>query len=236
LNNWFQFKKFIIRQDKTAMKVGTDGVLLGAWVTVPGSGRVLDIGTGTGLIALMIAQRSGASIEAIEINPDAAQQASENIAESPWAERIKVICISFQEFCKLTLTKYDLIVCNPPFFSNSLKAKTHSRSLARHNDHLELTELVSGVQNLLNPTGHFCVILPAEKESEMTGLIKDNKIFPAKILRIRPVPAKDFKRVLMDFSFSPQQLSEAEMTIESGTRHQYSQEYCDLTGEYYLLG
>jgi tRNA1Val (adenine37-N6)-methyltransferase len=224
----------MIRQEKTAMKVGTDGVLLGAWASVPRNGRVLDIGTGTGLLALMIAQRSVALIEAIEINPDAAKQASENIAESPWADRIKIICISFQEFCKLTLTKYDHIVCNPPFFSNSLKAKTHSRSLARHNDQLELNDLVSGVRDLLSPTGHFCVILPAEKESEISELTKVYNLLPSRILRIRPVPGKDFKRVLMDFTFSPLQLSEAEMTIESGARHQYSREYIDLTREFYL--
>jgi tRNA1Val (adenine37-N6)-methyltransferase len=224
----------MIRQEKTAMKVGTDGVLLGAWASVPKSGRVLDIGTGTGLIALMIAQRSDALIQAIEINPDAAKQASENAAESPWAGRIEVICIPFQEFCKLESAKYDLIVCNPPFFSNSLKAKTHSRSLARHSDQLELRDLVSGVGNLLSPNGHFCVILPAEMESEMIILLSDIKLFPERIIRIRPLPGKEFKRVLMDFSFSPHQLSEAEMTIESGTRHQYTREYLDLTREYYL--
>jgi tRNA1Val (adenine37-N6)-methyltransferase len=233
-NNWFQFKKFLIRQDKTAMKVGTDGVLLGAWATVADCKRVLDIGTGTGLIALMLAQRSDALFDAVEIDPDAANQAATNIAESPWAGRIKVICSSFQDFCKNPSSGYDLIVCNPPFFDNSLKSRTHSRSLARHSDQLELKELTSGVQKLLNPEGHFCVILPADRESEMITISKESNLFPCKIHRIRPVPGKEFRRLLMDFSFSIAKTTESEMIIETAGRHHYSLEYHDLTKEYYL--
>jgi len=216
------------------MKVGTDGVLIGAWATINESLRILDVGTGTGLIACMLAQRSDAIIDAIEIDPDAAIQAKENVKESPWADRIRVICTSFQAYCKNPLSRYDLIICNPPFFINSLKAKTQSRRIARHNHQLEMKELLSGAQSLLNPHGHLCIIFPADKESYLITISKEFNLFPGKILRIRPVPGKVFKRVLMDFSFANQPISETEMTIETGSRHQYSQEYLDLTRDYYL--
>jgi len=233
-NNWFKFKQFIIRQDKTAMKVGTDGVMLGAWAEASGCKRILDVGTGTGLIALMLAQRSDAFIDALEINPEAALQAGENVEESPWAGRISVTCVSFQDFCQTAQFPYDLMVCNPPFFSDSLKAKTSSRSLARHNDSLAMDELISGAKSLLNPNGHFCLILPADKEVEMIALAAAYHLFPAKILRIRPIPRKEVKRVLLDFSFFEQEAKESEMIIETGGRHKYSKEYKNLTSEYYL--
>jgi tRNA1Val (adenine37-N6)-methyltransferase len=234
-NNWFQFKKFIIRQGKTAMKVGTDGVLLGAWAPVSSCLKILDVGTGTGLVALMIAQRSGAVIDAIEIDPGAAEQAASNVLESPWSDRIRIICSSFQDFFKDIPDRYDLIVCNPPFFSDSLKAGTQQRILARHSDSLELKELIGGANKLLGPSGHLCVILPADKEKEMVSLSIDCNLFPSKILRIRPRPTMEFKRVLIDFSFSGKEIQESEMYIESGIRHQYSKEYTELTYDYYLF-
>jgi tRNA1Val (adenine37-N6)-methyltransferase len=233
-NSWFQFKKFIIRQDKTAMKVGTDGVLLGAWSRVQECSRILDVGTGTGLIALMMAQRTKASIDAIEIDPEAAKQACENVIESPWNERINVMCTSLQDFYQASAKKYDLVVCNPPYFKDSLKAGTPSRSIARHSDQLELTELVSCSKILLNTQGRLSVILPADKEPEMISIAKDYDLFPSKILRVRPIPGKEHKRVLMEFSFLRTELQESEMNLETGLRHQYSPEYITLTLEYYL--
>ncbi len=233
-NSGFRFKKFTIRQDQTAMKVGTDGVLLGAWADITGCRRILDVGTGTGLISLMLAQRTEAFIDAIEIDPEAAEQATQNVADSPWPDKINVICSSFQNFYNKPLSKYDLVVCNPPFFSNSLKAKSLTRTLAKHNDTLELGELLKGTINLLNSSGHLSIILPAESEHGMIALSKKNHLFLAKILRIRPIPGKSFKRILMDFSLSDQGLIEREMNIETGPRHQYSKEYLDLTRDYYL--
>jgi len=233
-NNWFSFKQFTVKQDKTAMKVGTDGVLLGAWTNVTECENILDIGTGTGLIALMLAQRAEAQIDTIEIDSEAAKQAEENIAESPWSKRIRVFCSSFQDFYPGRLSRYDLIVCNPPFFNNSLKANTQPRSLARHNDSLSLKELISGSKSILKPFGKLSIITPAENEKLAVSLAEENSLYPMRILRIRPIPGREFKRVLMDFSFSLPTINESEICIETGIRHQYSKEYIDLTREYYL--
>jgi tRNA1Val (adenine37-N6)-methyltransferase len=233
-NSWFQFKKFMVQQDKSAMKVGTDGVLLGAWTSVDGSSKILDAGTGTGLVALMLAQRSTAEIDAVEIDPGSAGQAMENIADSPWPGRIRVFCTSFQEHCKSTTESYDLVVCNPPFFSNSLRAKTNSRTLARHNDKLTLKELVEGSAAILKPNGRLCVILPATSEVEIISIVKEKNLFPSNILRIRPLPGKEFKRILIDFSFTKQKIHEDEIYLESAIHGQYSREYIILTQDFYL--
>ena len=127
-NDYFKFKQFTIHQDKCAMKVGTDGVLLGAWAECANAKGILDIGTGTGLIALMIAQRSNAKIDAVEIDETASKQAKENIKKSLWNDRIEILNISFQDFSKSTNEKYDLIVSNPPYFQNSLYAPDEKRT------------------------------------------------------------------------------------------------------------
>jgi len=232
-NNWFRFKQFTIRQDKTAMKVGTDGVLLGAWACVDGCKKILDAGTGTGLIALMLAQRCRAEIDAIEIDTDAAIQASENVNESLWADRINVIQISFQDFCNSSESKYDMIVCNPPFFKNSLKAQDPSRNLARHFDQLDELELFTGALKLLESDGHLCIIFPAENEKEIISQAKSKGFYPSKILRIRPTSGKSFKRILVDFIFLECLPIEEELTIETGQRHAYSEEYLNLTRDFY---
>jgi len=137
-NTWFRFKQFTIEQEHAAMKVGTDGVLLGAWASAPGAGsRVLDIGTGTGLIALMMAQRTkDAAVDALEIDPSSASQAKENFQNSPWKKRLRCFPSSFQDFSSQCRKQYDLIVCNPPFFSGSKKTASKSKNLARHDDSL----------------------------------------------------------------------------------------------------
>lgn len=149
---FFQFKQFTVWHDKCAMKVGTDGVLLGAWTPVESSARILDIGTGTGLVALMLAQRCSASVIALEIDETAAQQAAENITRSPWGNRIEVVCQDFRLYSnKNNSLKYDTIVSNPPYFTDSLKCPDSQRNTARHNDNLSYEELLKGVSNLLSP-------------------------------------------------------------------------------------
>lgn len=156
----FQFKEFGIRQEQCGMKVGTDGVLLGAWAW--GGRRILDIGTGTGLIALMMAQRFGtAQVDAIDVDEDACRQASENIAASPFADRVSVACARLQDY-NVGDALYDAIVSNPPFFLETLKSPDPQRAMARHADSLPFADLFAGVARLLSETGVFSVVVPVE--------------------------------------------------------------------------
>ena len=155
----FQFKQFTIRHDRCAMKVGTDGVLLGAWANAKGKQRILDIGTGSGLIALMLAQRTDAMITGIEIDPASATQAQENAAASPWADRLQIVATDIAGYT--SYQAFDLIVSNPPFFNEMLLPPGAARSQARHTQALTFEALLFHVQRLLSPEGSFCAILPA---------------------------------------------------------------------------
>lgn len=228
----FQFKQFTIHQDRTPMKVGTDGVLLGAWADVAQAQRILDIGTGTGLIALMAAQRNQtACIDALEIENNAYIQAQENISASPWAKRIKVYQQALQSY--FPTYKYDCILCNPPFFTQSTKAPDKGRTLARHNDTLPLPDLVKHVVRLLKPQGIFCVILPVNESMQLIQFSKPYKLFPEHITRILPTPEKPPKRYLIRFGFQANEILEDELILEF-SRHQYSSEYLHLTAPFYL--
>ena len=228
----FQFKQFVIQQGRTPMKVGTDGVLLGAWADVYRTKAVLDIGTGTGLIALMGAQRNhSALVHAIEIEPEACQQALENIQNSPWANRIQLFPSALQNYFPEIL--YDSIVCNPPFFVHSTKTPNPGRTLARHNDSLPLPDLIRNVQRLLCPEGNFCVILPVNEAQELIKLAQICHLFPAKITRVIPNPGKPPKRLLVKFTFKPGPTVEDELIIEL-SRHCYSDKYKALTQAFYL--
>jgi tRNA1Val (adenine37-N6)-methyltransferase len=232
-NNYFQFKQFTVKQDQCAMKVGTDGVLLGSWVKTENVKRILDIGTGTGLIALMLAQRSEAVIDALEIDEKSAGQALENIGKSPWKERINIICESFQNHSKLNF-RYDLIVSNPPFFINSLHAPDAIRTTARHDDKLSFNEIIEGVVNLLIPEGKFCLIWPYSDFQLIKTISNEAGLYDNRILYIFPAPDKPIKRVMIEFSFIKKRLEESDLTIEKYGRNGYSEEYKNLTKDYYL--
>ena len=235
-NTWFRFKQFTIQQEHTAMKVGTDGVLLGAWASVPVPGsRVLDVGTGTGLIALMIAQRTrDVWVDALEIDPSSARQANENIQNSPWKERMNCIHSSFQDYASKCKYQYDQIICNPPFFSASSKTPSKEKNLARHDDSLSLRDIFKGSVTLMKGTTIISLILPVDKEEQAFDLILEHQMYCKRRTRVTPAPGKSPNRVLLEFSFIPGKCHEDDITIETGKRHRYSDKYKNLTDGFYL--
>jgi len=233
-NTYFKFKQFTINQDRCAMKVGTDGVLLGSYTDVKSAQNILDIGTGTGLIALMLAQRSKAKIIAIEIEKQASIQAKENIENSKFNSQIEVINASLQEYEKTTNNKFDLIVSNPPYFQNSYKAETDQRTTARHTTELTYTELISNSEKLLSKNGAICIIIPEDEEQNLIEIANENNLFVIDILKIKPTPTKRPKRVILTFSKTEKPLTQSELIIEDKGRHNYSDKYIELTKEFYL--
>ncbi len=233
-NSYFKFKQFTIIQNKSAMKVGTDGVLLGAWANCNHAKNILDIGTGTGLIALMLAQKSQAKIDAVEINISAVEEAKLNIQNSPWQNRISVFHTSFQEFAQNSKKKYDLIVSNPPYFTQSKKAQQLARTYARHNDSLSAADLYKGVSLLLADKGELNIIIPADDFTKYIEAASIVQLYCTKILWVEPTPKTPPKRVLLAFEKFDCGCSENTIIIESNGRHQYSDDYKELTKDYYL--
>ena len=235
-NQWFKFKKFEIQQQNSAMKVGTDGVLLGAWAGEGSPECALDIGAGTGLISLMLAQRfPDLSVDAVEINPYACLDAEMNFHNAPWKERLSLFKMSFQEFVtENPHREYDLIVSNPPYFSQALNSANSSRSLARHDHWLSLGEIISLSAGLLSEKGYISLIIPYERYNEVLEYASMENLFPCRILLIRPVPGKKPHRFTIELSRKKTQIYECEMVIENSGRHQYSQEYIQLTRDFYL--
>ena len=233
-NHTFEFKQFSIKQDKCAMKVGTDAVLLGAWVNIDGAKNVLDIGTGTGIIALMIAQKSTILIDAIDIDKEACIQAQENVNGCKWSDRIKVQHISMQELSLQSKKKFELIVSNPPYFVDSSKALEEARTTARHTDFLSYDELIEGISKLLTSEGKFCVILPFKEGEMFRDMAQEKSLFLTKLTRIKTRIDKTEKRLLMQFEFKRNTFNENSIVIEKDERHSYSNEYIELTKDYYL--
>jgi tRNA1Val (adenine37-N6)-methyltransferase len=235
-NSFFKFKQFTIQQNGSAMKVGTDGVLLGAWTTVEKSKRILDVGTGSGLIAIMLAQRtcSDVQIDAVEIDHFAYLQSIENIKACPWKNRINCIHQSFQDFSNHNQEKYDVIVSNPPYFLNGLKAKTESRSAARNADYLPFKDLLNGAMKLLNPEGVLSVVLPIEEGNYFMNLAHKIGFYLKRKFQVLPNPGKPAKRYLLEFSLQKCSVKEEELIVENGQRHVYSSEYVELTKDFYL--
>lgn len=232
-NDYFKFKQFVIHQEKCAMKVGTDGVLLGAWTDCTNAHNVLDIGTGTGLIALMIAQGSNAKIDAVEIDDEACKQAKENVINSPWKDQVQIINKSFQEFESIN-NKYDLIVSNPPYFQNSLYASNEKRTDARHNSNLELDDLISGALKLLSEKGKLSIILPYLEGTMFILKAAENGLYCVRQTKVLPKPDKEPKRLLLEFMKEKMPLVEQELIIELNKRHEYSDAYKNLTKDFYL--
>ncbi len=234
-NNYFQFKQFRIVQERSAMKVGVDGVLLGAWADTAHAKRILDIGTGTGLIALMMAQKNSlAQIDAVEIEQEALQEALRNIQQSPWSNRIQLKSGSFQEFTETIHRKYDLIVSNPPFFSNGHQAPQKNRAQARHSDSLPLPVLISGAAGLLAENGKIALVLPIENLQELKQLAILNNLYISRLCRIKPNPQKPDFRILAELVRSECITREETLMIEFEKHFDYTPEYQALTCDFYL--
>lgn len=233
----FKFKNFTIQQDRCAMKIGTDGVLLGAWASLGNHPfSILDIGTGTGIIALMMAQRSSAElIDALEIDEDAYEQAVENFENSDWGDRLFCYHAAFDEFVEEMQEeeKYDLIISNPPFYSDEYTSGNAQRDQARFADALPFEELLQGVSLLLSEEGKFNVIIPKKEEETFLKIAEQNHLFPHRITRVKGDVNSEVKRSLMEFGFEKKELNPTELTIEN-SRHNYTPEYIELVKDFYL--
>jgi tRNA1Val (adenine37-N6)-methyltransferase len=232
----FQFKQFSLEQDRTAMKIGTDGVLLGAWTPVEKNiFSILDIGTGTGIIALMLAQRSSASqIDALEIDENAFEQATDNFENSPWNDRLFCFHAALDEFVEEPEDEYDLIVSNPPFYSEDYKSSNDQRDLARFQDAMPFEDLVEAAALLLSENGIFSVIIPFKEEENFLALAKKYKLFPLKITRVKGTPTTETKRSLLAFSRNENRTLRVDELIIETARHIYTPEYIALTKDFYL--
>lgn len=231
----FQFKEFTVQQDRCAMKIGTDGVLLGAWASLnhfPNS--ILDIGTGTGVIALQLAQRSSAElVDALEIDDDAYEQAMSNFETSPWGDRLFCYHAGFNEFTKEIDDKYELIVSNPPFYSENYKSNNKKRDMARFEDALPFEHLLAGSAKLLSKNGKACFIIPFAEEKKFLQLANQVHLYPNLITRVKGTPLSEIKRSLLELSFTDCHTRVEELIIET-SRHQYTDEYIELTKDFYL--
>lgn len=227
----FNFKQFSVRQTLSAMKVGTDGVLLGAWAQSENPQTILDIGSGTGLISLIAAQRfPSAEISALEIDKDAFEESNFNFQQSQFADRLNAIHSSLQDF--KTDQKFDLILSNPPFFK-ATQPNLESRTKARQHTSLKFEELLSETSKMLNPNGNAALIIPFLEEQNFLEIAKNEELFPLKITRVKGLAHKDFKRSLILFSNQNGNLITDELTIEID-RHIYTPEYIELTRDFYL--
>ena len=233
----FRFQRFSVDDDQCGMKIGTDAVLLGAWTRVENGLRIMDIGTGCGLIALMLAQRTEttcAQIDAIDIEEKATEQASKNFACSPWPSRMAVEHSSLQEFTKTHFAvKYDLCVCNPPFFKNSFPSQEPRKRMARHSTALTHQQLITNAKRLLKDTGRLCLVLPFDQVKLTVVCANENGLHLRRQTSVRPLPSRPFKRALLDFGAQPIEPIYDELTIEN-SRHDYTAEYAALTRSFHL--
>ena len=248
----FRFKKFEVVNERSAMKVNTDGVLLGAAMTISPSDRtMLDVGTGTGTIALMAAQRLSSAIlnsssvilnevknpriDAIDIDEASASEASANFINSPWNSILRAHHLSLEEFAASAETVYDLIFSNPPYFEDSLTAPDERKSTARHtSDGLSYRDIFEFAKDRLSENGRVSLVLPADQEAALTRYARMCGLYLFRILRVRTVPRKAPSRIIAEFSITRcAELSEELLTIQDEGK--YTQEYLSLTGDFYLF-
>ena len=232
----FQFKQFSLEQDRCAMKVGTDGVLLGAWTSIENNPiSILDIGSGTGVIALMLAQRSNAEqIDALEIDEEAYEQSVDNFENSPWSDRLFCFHAGLDEFVEEPEDEYDLIISNPPFYTDDYRSDNEQRDLARFADAIPFEDLIEAADLLLSENGIFAVIIPFKEEENFLALAKEYELYPLKITHVKGTPTTEIKRSLLAFSRNESVNFPIDELIIETSRHQYTAEYIAMTRDFYL--
>lgn len=235
----FTFKQFKIHQDKCAMKVGTDGVLLGAWADTEGANSILDIGTGTGVIAIMLAQKTESKdvlVHAVEIDDAAVEQARDNMANAPFASRLSVFHDSIQEFAKKHTIKYDLVVSNPPFFTGGTLSSNGDKTNVRHTVKLPHGDLLNATRELLDKNGRFCVILPLIEGLRFIEIARSYGFYLTRRSDVRPKQDKGIERLLLQFELSNRTFSHDELIIQnSRDERDYSEGYRELTKDFYTI-
>jgi tRNA1Val (adenine37-N6)-methyltransferase len=232
----FSFKQFTVQQDRCAMKIGTDGVLLGAWCPVDNNPfSILDIGAGTGILSLMLAQRSNAEqIDSIEIDEEAYEQCVENFENSPWSDRLFCFHAGLDEFVEEPEDEYDIIISNPPFYSENYKTDSSQRDLARFQDALPFEDLIEAADLLLSENGIFAVIIPYKEEERFIDLCAEVELFPVKVTRVKGSHTTPIVRSLLAFKrYELSVLTADELVIEI-SRHEYTDDYINLTKDFYL--
>ena len=231
----FHFKQFSVRHDRCAMKVGTDAVLLGAWVDVSNAATILDIGTGSGVIALMLTQRTSHStiVEAVEIEKNSAEQAIENVNNSPWSSRIQIHQVAIQDY--LPAGRFDLIVTNPPYFNNSLLPPDKDRHLVRHTSSLSYDDLLSSVSRLLTPDGRFNLILPYQEALLFTESARQDQLSCTRRYHFKTRKEKPVERTLLEFRMNARPVDEGEILLYDQAL-EWSTSYRNLISEFYIKG
>lgn len=236
-NSFFQFKQFTVQQDRCALKVGTDACLFGAWVAEKlvqlklDCSHILDIGTGTGLLSLMLAQKTAALIHAVEVDREAGSQAAENVAASAWKDRIRVVHADIRAMKEEK--KYDLVVSNPPFYERSLASPVLTNNRAKHGDTLSLPQLLQAATDHLTATGHVAVLLPTGRMDLFIQLASTAGLYPLDLLQVRHSAAHPlFRTCLLLGRSAGQDVRQEEMSIRSGDR--YTERFTGLLKDYYL--
>jgi tRNA1Val (adenine37-N6)-methyltransferase len=234
MNPLFRFRQFAVRHDLCAMKVGTDGVLLGACAEVQDASAILDVGTGSGVIAIMLAQRCHAVIEGVEIDEASARQAAGNAASCPWHDRINIVQSSFQEYSSLNPCRFDVVVCNSPFFTAHLKSPDEARNLVRHAVSLDYRELAGGVRKVLRPSGKWWLILPVSETERFLAIAGEEGFRVNHTRVIFPKEGKQPHRMILSMgAYVPEAVTRRELTIRNA-EGEFSEEYKKLTGDFYL--
>jgi tRNA1Val (adenine37-N6)-methyltransferase len=230
----FRFKRFKVSQKECAMKINTDGVLLGAWADVPTTGHILDVGTGSGVIAMMLAQRSSQSrIVGVEIDENSFYEARANMEVSEWSENLEAVLGSIQEYSKEATNQFDLIVSNPPFFSGGTLSATQKKTDVRHAIKLPHSELLRAAYHLLDENGVFSVVLPYIEGLRFIELAEQYRFFLSQVTEVRSFPDSPVERLLISFRKNQTEVSRDSLSIRD-SKKDFSEEYRQLTKDFYL--